>query len=341
MSQSQIYFGAAAMILSAVGMWLMLPRGNAPGRWIGVLCGLASLVLYAGLGMDMQSAGVEWLYGILAVTVVVSAAAAVTFRNPVYCALWFALSLLGTAGLFMVQGAQFLGIATVVVYAGAILVTFLFVLMLAQPEGHAYYDRVSWEGMLSATAGAVLVGVLTMAVTVSLNPPIEPQVVSAIEKFIPPGADAPRLTAQSIQKAHLAKIDDGKFELVLDLKPYATLPETEEAALKQHLVTNVPRLSDHKATAEQLKLIINRTPIQLNPSDNDRKANILTDQHVARLGGELFGSHLVAIEVGGTLLLIALVGAIAIVAHDRPKKPASDAPHLATGSTTKGTSRHV
>ena len=55
------------------------------------------------------------------------------------------MSLLGTAGLFLFQGAQFLGVATIVVYAGAILVTFLFVLMLAQPEGHAFYDRVSWE----------------------------------------------------------------------------------------------------------------------------------------------------------------------------------------------------
>ena len=71
--------------------------------------------------------------------------AAVTFRNPVYCAIWFALSLLGTAGLFLFQGAQFLGVATVVVYAGAILVTFLFVLMLAQPAGSAFYDRLSWD----------------------------------------------------------------------------------------------------------------------------------------------------------------------------------------------------
>ncbi len=46
--------------------------------------------------------------------------------------------------LFLYDGAQFLGVATIVVYAGAILVTFLFVLMLAQPEGQAAYDRVSW-----------------------------------------------------------------------------------------------------------------------------------------------------------------------------------------------------
>ena len=69
-------------------------------------------------------------YSIAAVTLV-SAVGAITMRSPVYCAIWVALTLLGVAGLFFFQGAQFLGVATVVVYAGAILVTMLFVLMLA------------------------------------------------------------------------------------------------------------------------------------------------------------------------------------------------------------------
>ena len=57
----------------------------------------------------------------------------------------------------MLQGAQFLAVATVVVYAGAILVTFLFVLMLAQPEGRTYYDRLSWEALVSSATGAGIV----------------------------------------------------------------------------------------------------------------------------------------------------------------------------------------
>jgi NADH-quinone oxidoreductase subunit J len=98
---------------------------------------------------------------ILAAVTLVAAVAAVTARNPVYCAIWFGVVLLGTAGLFLFQGAQFLGVATVVVYAGAILVTFLFVLMLAQPEGHAFYDRISWEAFLSAATAGVMICMLT------------------------------------------------------------------------------------------------------------------------------------------------------------------------------------
>ena len=64
--------------------------------------------------------------------------------------------------------------ATIVVYAGAILVTFLFVLMLAQPQGHAYYDRVSWEALFSAAVGACMVGMLTMVITDAFASPLRP-----------------------------------------------------------------------------------------------------------------------------------------------------------------------
>jgi NADH:ubiquinone oxidoreductase subunit 6 (subunit J) len=44
---------------------------------------------------------------------------------------------------------------------------------------------------------------------------------------------------------------------------------------------------------------------------------VLAPDHVARLGGELFGRHLLAVELAGTLLLAALVGASAITGHHR------------------------
>jgi hypothetical protein len=50
---------------------------------------------------------------------------------------------------------------------------------------------------------------------------------------------------------------------------------------------------------------------------------VLADEHVATLGGQLFGLHLIAIEAAGTLLLVALVGAIAIVSHERAPRTAA------------------
>ena len=81
----------------------------------------------------------------------------VTQRNPVSCALWFASLVIGTASLFMLQNAQFLAVATVIVYAGAIVVMFLFVIMLAQQGGAARYDRLAREPGLAVAASFVLI----------------------------------------------------------------------------------------------------------------------------------------------------------------------------------------
>ncbi len=248
---------ALAVLLLAAGLWLMLPRGQSGGRWLGAglaAAGLGLLTMLVHFGLAFLRDGAEritfttplpalgdWsadvIFLSLAAVTVGSAIGAVTCRSPVYCAIWFALTLVGTAGLLLYQGAQFIGVSTIVVYAGAILVTFLFVLMLAQPEGHAFYDRVSWEAPLSACTGAVMVGLMTMTLAASLRSP------PAAE-----GAPAPAMWL------------------------------------------------DAKAAA-------------------DRDADILNSEHVATLGGQLFSSHLVAVELAGTLLMVALVGAIAIVAH--------------------------
>src|SRR5204863_164650 len=69
----------------------------------------------------------------------------VTQRNPVHAALSFALVVLATCGLFLLQAAPFLFAATMIIYAGAIVVTFLFVIMLAQQEGYSSADARSRE----------------------------------------------------------------------------------------------------------------------------------------------------------------------------------------------------
>jgi NADH:ubiquinone oxidoreductase subunit 6 (subunit J) len=42
---------------------------------------------------------------------------------------------------------------------------------------------------------------------------------------------------------------------------------------------------------------------------------------MAHLGGQLFGRHLVSVEIGAALLMVALVGATAIVAHSKEPQP--------------------
>jgi NADH-quinone oxidoreductase subunit J len=231
---------SVATLLLAAGLWLSLPRVRAWGRPLGAVFVAASLGLFASQTPSLGSWAADSVFYLLAGVTVLSAAATVTFPNPVYSAIWFAMSLLGTAAMFLFDGAQFLGVATIVVYAGAILVTFLFVLMLAHPKGQAPYDRVSWAPSLAALTGALFVGLLTLAaVAVFQNPDVaeRPQAVFVTE---------------------------------------------------------------------------------------DLEANILADDHMAHLGAHLFSTYLVAVEVAGTLLLVALVGTVAIVAQMR--KPGGPAP---------------
>src|SRR3954467_7814798 len=65
-----------------------------------------------------------------AVMVLAGAIGAVVRTNPVHCALSLVLTLFGIAVLFVAQDAQFLAVVQVIVYAGAIVVLFLFVIML-------------------------------------------------------------------------------------------------------------------------------------------------------------------------------------------------------------------
>jgi NADH-quinone oxidoreductase subunit J len=196
---------AIATLLAAAAMWLMLPRGGAPGRKLGAALGLAALGLFGAQLPWLFSWYGNVVFGVLAAVTIIAAAATVTARNPVYSAIWFALVLLGVAGLFLLQGAQFLGIATVVVYAGAILVTFLFVLMLAQPEGHAFYDRISWEPLLSAATGAVLVGMLTTIVAQAFQ---DPAAIAAIEPVAHQSGD---LAAGVLAEQHVARLGGAMF----------------------------------------------------------------------------------------------------------------------------------
>jgi NADH:ubiquinone oxidoreductase subunit 6 (subunit J) len=95
---------------------------------------------------------------------VVSAGLMITLTNPVHAALSFAMVVLSTCGLFLLLAAPFLMAATIIVYAGAIIVTFLFVIMLAQQFGSSSADQRSREPFLASLAGFVLLAALLYVV---------------------------------------------------------------------------------------------------------------------------------------------------------------------------------
>ena len=74
-----------------------------------------------------------YLFGLIAVA---SALLFVTRKSPIAAALWLVNVMISLAALYIMLGAQFVGIVQVIIYAGAIMVVFLFVVMLLN-LGHA------------------------------------------------------------------------------------------------------------------------------------------------------------------------------------------------------------
>jgi NADH-quinone oxidoreductase subunit J len=228
--------------LGGLGVYLLMPRGAAPGRNAGIaLAVLGLLSLWVIWWQNFRDVGfaARLVFYIVATWTVTSAVMMVTQRNPVSSALWFASVVIGTASLFLMQNAQFLAVASVIVYAGAIVVMFLFVVMMTQQTGTARHDRYSREPFLGVAASFNLIVALASV---------------SIATY---GGSSPTLAPV----AGGAPVFDTAF-----------MPDTSAVIAAGR-------------------------------------------DHVASLGAALFTEHWLSLELAGTLLLVAMVGAIVIAAR--------------------------
>ena len=92
----------------------------------------------------------------LAAASAASALLAVTRRNPVHSVLWVLALFLHVAGIFLLLGAEFLAAVQVIVYAGAILIIYLFVVMLLDLPEEEARPRFGGHWPLAAVAGLSL-----------------------------------------------------------------------------------------------------------------------------------------------------------------------------------------
>lgn len=100
---------------------------------------------------------------VLAVASVASALGVIFFRNAVHSALSLILTLLFLALFYLQLGAMFIAIVQVLIYAGAIMVLFLFVVTMLASEAsdNEQRDRIPWQRGVAAALGVVLVGALS------------------------------------------------------------------------------------------------------------------------------------------------------------------------------------
>jgi NADH-quinone oxidoreductase subunit J len=144
--------------LGAVGLYFLLP--NPERRSAGVGAALGVLAVGALLVFLSQAIGASGYFYLFAGIAVLSAGRVVTHRKPVFSALYFVVAVIAVAALMVLLQAEFLAIALIIVYGGAILVTYLFVMMLAQQSGSPVYDVRAREPFAGVVAGFILMGAI-------------------------------------------------------------------------------------------------------------------------------------------------------------------------------------
>jgi NADH-quinone oxidoreductase subunit J len=111
----------------------------------------------------MTSLAGQSVFYYLAAASIASAVLAVTRRNPVHSVLWVLALFLHVAGVFLLVGAEFLAAVQIIVYAGAILVFYLFFLMLLDMPREIAGPRFGAHWPLGAAAGLAFAAVAWLA----------------------------------------------------------------------------------------------------------------------------------------------------------------------------------
>jgi NADH-quinone oxidoreductase subunit J len=174
-------------VIAGVATVLLLPGRRDPSfrRMGGAVLLAIALVLVAMLVRAGADAGQYmniyfWIFSAIALF---GAVRVVTHPRPVYSALYFVLTVFATAGLFILLWAEFMAAALVLIYAGAILITYVFVIMLASqanaPNASAAtqmteYDAVSREPLIASAIGFALMGMLLFVIFDRANGLIAP-----------------------------------------------------------------------------------------------------------------------------------------------------------------------
>src|SRR5690606_30469589 len=105
----------------------------------------------------------EILFALLTVTALFGALMVIVSRNPVYSVLWLILTFFAISGHYILLNAQFLAVVNIIVYPGAIMVLFLFVIMLMNLSKETQPARNRWIKLAGVVSGGCLMLVLVAA----------------------------------------------------------------------------------------------------------------------------------------------------------------------------------
>lgn len=114
------------------------------------------------------------MFFLLATVAVAAALGMLISRNPVSSALWLVLNLFCIAGLYLTLNASFIGVIQILIYAGAIMVLFLFVIMLLNLSALPELEALDWARIGGFVVGLVLLSQLLYLVALEFDLGVDP-----------------------------------------------------------------------------------------------------------------------------------------------------------------------
>jgi NADH-quinone oxidoreductase subunit J len=306
------------LALGGVGVGLSLPgwrgkRGSGLQIVGGVLAAAAAGLIVLALSWAAQPHFPNLFFYLFGVLALAAGLRMISHPRPVYAALYFILTILASAGLFVLLSAEFLAFALIIVYAGAILITYLFVIMLAtQTPAHedddalAEYDAVAREPAIATTVGFIILAVLTtMLFRGTPQLPVVTTPSFGDERLV----ELPGRIQTGLRNAGLI----GDKEYIL-----------RDEATGLPAIAMSPQAGEHDgvwiAGGEQGRRFIARRDW---PTD-------IGITNIEGVGFELLAGHPGAIEIAGVILLMAMLGAVVLARKQVELDEAAKAHHAAS-----------
>ncbi len=241
----------------------------------------------------------DWIVFLVgALMTLLGAAGMLTVKNPVHSALLLVQTLFGVALLFVAQQAHFLAAVQVIVYAGAIVVLFLFVIMLI---GVDRSDTVAPETIKGQRAGAAIVGALVL---------VELLAIGRVN-FTLGTSKGQNAVAEATSRSNAASAKVDQIQQAIDAG--AVDSQQGQAQQQQSLAAKVRADSEAKSAA-------------IGSTDGD-------GTNVEQLSEAVFTRYLFAFEITSVLLVIAVVGAVLLA---RKPKALNTSKNLDAATTIGG-----
>jgi len=285
-----------AVAIAAAGLMTVLKAGRDSVRRGGAVVALGGFGLLMVQALKLTRAGsgdltTPFLVAFAAIGTI-GAVRVITHPRPVFAALYFILTVLAAAAIFLVLAAEFLAFALIIVYAGAILITYMFVLMLAHqsPEdeigriGAEDYDRVPREPMVAVLLGFFLVAALGSVIE---RVPTLTREAAAIGP-----REAAFERAEALQR------------MPQQLLAQARLQDAEAVALA---ADDRGRVSFMQGETLQVRIRTNAGEIRVVTVDPAASVD-----NVQLVGLDLVARYPASLELAGVILLMAMFGAVVL-----------------------------